>query len=120
MFSLQNVSTSSFENWMTYKGELAQLAFMYVVEESKGKLIVSYTPTLGGPIGPSRPERCASPPGNGAAHPCRMGHAPKAQQMDGCTPGGLQPFNQGISRCLSPKGLHRPGWLGPDWMGQCG
>ena len=50
---------------MTYKGELAQLAFMYVVEESKGKLIVSYT-HIGGSNWP-QPARavCLPPPGMG-------------------------------------------------------
>lgn len=91
MFPLQNVSTSSFENWMTHKGELAQLAFMYVVEEIEGR--AHSVATLGGSSwAPTSPAGVPPPPlgTNEAAHPCRMGQAPKAHQMDGCTPGGLQ------------------------------
>ena len=38
MFPLQNVSTSSFENSITFKGGLARLASMYVVEEIQGRV----------------------------------------------------------------------------------
>ena len=58
---------------------------------------------LGVQPAPSQSNRC--PPGNGAAHPSKMGEAPKAQRMDGYTLGGLQQPTGG-SWCLS-----HPAWM---------